>query len=373
MLKKVLHISMSSGKGGLELYVGRVAKDLTQLGWEVYSINLENTKVSEYMEKEGIESLTFASNFASILSFLKVVRWIKKNKISVIHCHKSSDLRLALVIKPFLQGVRIFYTDHVGGSSSKKDPYHRLAYSAVERVFSISDATYVRNVKNLPISSRRISRLHHGIDVEKYIPYSDSNRREEKRRNLNIPAKSVAVGLPARVTPGKGQEIWIKALAKIPESLPIVAFSIGGIDRDSGGTEEYYEKMIRLANLEKISNRVVFLGHRDDLHEIIPAMDIICIPSRNEAFGLTVIESMAAGAAVIGSSSGALPELLGEEGGVLVDPSDVDAWARAIENLAQDETLRQSLGYAARKRAVNYFSKGAHVSALESYYMETNE
>lgn len=371
MNKKVLQICMSQGKGGMELYVGRIAEDLKDIGWEVYSVCLEGTRVAQYMDNIGVEKRELPSTFISIMKAKSILKWIKNNNISVVHCHKSSDLRLAIFLKMMARDLRIFFTDHVGGKSSKKDPYHRLAYGIVERVFSISDATYKRNVNNLPLPTERVSRLHHGIDVVKYAPYRDPGLREEKRRSLGVPEGSIAIGLPGRVTPGKGQDIWLKALARLPSDLPYRALSIGGTARSNGGVEEFHDELQAIVKAEGIQDRVDFLGHRNDLDEIVPALDIVCIPSRNEAFGLTVIESMAAGVAIIGSNAGSLPELLPDGFGILVGFDDIDGWAEAIEELLRDSELRESLGHAARERAVAHFSKERHVELLADYYLES--
>src|SRR5690554_2930419 len=368
MKEKVLHVCMSRGKGGMELYVGRVIKDLKDFGWDVYGICLKNTKVSEYMEKEGIENKTFSSNASSLACSYEIARWVRGRGIKVIHCHKSSDLRLALLLKVLVKGLVVFYTDHVGGRSKKKDFYHRLAYGAVSRVFSISDATYQRNIENLPLPIEKITCLHHGVDVSRYSPYASSEDREIKRASLGCLPNSVLICLPGRVTPGKGQELWVKAISLLPENINYFAISVGGTSISDGGIDGYYEKLVDFVNSKGLEEKVKFLGHREDLHEILPASDIVCIPSINEAFGLTVIESMASGVAVIGSSSGSLPELLGSEAGMLVKAEDAVAWADAIKHLIENPSVRKLFGEAARKRSVGFFSKASHVESLVGYY-----
>lgn len=352
------------------MYVGRVAKELKEAGWEVYAVCLRDTRVDQYMRKEGVDSLAFPTVWHSVVGFYRVVSWMKKNGVKVVHCHKSSDLRLALLIKLFFKDVRFFFTDHVGSTRSKKDFYHRMAYGILDKVFSISHSTYERNIRNLPVDRDRVTCLHHGVDVDKYSPYPDEESRSEKRKRLGIPSDTVVVGVPGRVTPGKGQELWLRAVSRLPRELPFLAFIIGGTSRSDGGVEECYNNLVGLVEQEGLSGKVRFLGHRDDLDEILPALDVICIPSRNEAFGLTVIESMASGVAVIGSRSGSLPELLGDDSGVLVGVEDVQAWTAAMEELIRDKGRRLELGRLARNRAVYCFSKGQHLQKLIAFYSE---
>src|SRR5690554_5101766 len=107
-----------------------------------------------------------------------------------------------------------------------------------------------------------------------------------------------------------------------------------------------------------------FTGFPPDLHGPFKALEVVCVPSRNEAFGLTVIEAMAAGKAVIGSDSGAIPELLERECGRLAPPEDAEAWAAAMAELAGDAELRRRLGQAARRRVEEDFTLAAHVAGL---------
>ncbi|WP_040240180.1 glycosyltransferase family 4 protein [Chromohalobacter japonicus] len=368
MAQRVLHVCMSEGKGGMELYVRRIAADLQRAGWAVYAVCLEGSRVSDYMRELDVERRCFSSNASALWHARSILAWMRDQRIEVVHFHKSSDLRLALLLKLMSKELTFFYTDHVGGTSQKKDLYHRLAYGTLHRVFSISDATYERNVNNLPLPVERISRLHHGVDVEAYAPYPDAEARQAKRRALGISEGAVAIGLPGRVTPGKGQRVWVEALAGLPGDLAFHALSIGGTTWDSGGVEAFHEELQERVVAKGLNEQVVFLGHRDDLSEILPALDIVCIPSRNEAFGLTVIESMASGVAIVGSNSGSLPELLVDDCGLLVEPDDIEGWSRALEGLIRDEGLRRSLADAARKRAVDAFSRDRHVEILAEYY-----
>ena len=117
-----------------------------------------------------------------------------------------------------------------------------------------------------------------------------------------------------------------------------------------------------------LESRVTFAGFRRDLPRLFEALDIVCVPSRNEAFGLTVIEAMAAGKAVVGSDSGAIPELLDAETGRLAAPDDPQAWSDALAELAADAELRKGIGQAARHRVETGFTLASHVKALIEEY-----
>ena len=369
MEKKVLHICMSDGKGGMELYVDRICSELSNNGWKVYGVALAHTKVSSYMRSLNLETKEFKSVAQSILGVLKVTSWIKRENISVVHCHKSSDLRLSFLLKKLVPELKVFFTDHVGGSSEKKDFYHRVAYGSLERVFSISNATYERNVKNLPVKKDKITVLHHGVDTEKFKPCHDKAWLKKKKADLKLPSDCLLVGLPGRVTPGKGQDTWIKALGLLADK-EFVAVSIGGTKWSDGGIESFHDDLVNLSSDLGLNNKVNFLGAREDVEEILKVLDIVCIPSKNEAFGLTIIESMATGKPIIGSNAGSVPELLDKDCGLLAVADDPEDWAAKITLLLEDSDMREKMGAKARERALKNFSQAKHAEQLAGYYRD---
>ncbi|MDQ7734490.1 glycosyltransferase family 4 protein [Halomonas sp. SpR1] len=352
----------------MELYVDRIIEDLQGEGWKVFGICLTNTKVETYMRRNGIPYKAFSNRAKALADIFVLRRWLLEEKITVIHCHKSSDLRLTTLLKLLLPNLKILYTDHVGGTSPKKNLYHRIAYSKTDRILSISQATYDRNISNLPVARDRIACLPHGVDTNKYRPCFELATINAMREALGIPVDAVVIALPGRVTPGKGHDVWVNALLALNPVLNFYALSIGGTDYATGGVESFYEQLQNAIAGTELKNKVTFLGHRSDLADILPVLDIVCIPSKNEAFGLTIIESMACGLPIIGSNSGSLPELVDANSGVLVEPFNVPAWRDAMEALIRNESQRKAMGRAARQRVEQHFSNKQHVKRLIEYY-----
>ncbi|MGO3158192.1 MAG: glycosyltransferase family 4 protein [Halomonas sp.] len=368
MKNKVLQLCLSDGKGGMELYVDRVMEDLQAEGWDVIGICLKGTKVEAYMQRNGVPYKAFASNGQALANIFSLRRWLVEKEVTVIHCHKSSDLRLTTLLKALLPKLNIFYTDHVGGQRPKKSLYHRIAYGSVARVFSISQATHQRNICNLPVPRERVVCLPHGVDIVKYRPCHDFAAIRAKRKALGVLTDAVLIGLPGRVTPGKGQDVWVNALLKLDPMLNFYALSIGGTDHATGGVEAFYAQLEQAVAGTFLADKITFLGHRNDLTEILPVLDMVCIPSKNEAFGLTIIESMACGMPIIGSNTGSLPELVDADSGVLVGAFDVHAWHDAMDIMIRDAAKRQVMGDAARLRVEKHFSNKQHVKRLIEYY-----
>lgn len=370
MSGKVLQLCLSKGAGGLEVYLARIIAGLKQQGWDVYGVALEGTRVAEYMHAAGIHYRARKSQAQALMGVRSIVRWMRLEGIEVIHCHKSSDLRLAALIKCFLPRIKLLYTDHVGSKRAKKDMFHRWAYGKVDRVLSISDETRERNVNALPLPADRITRLHHGIEIDQFPPLSSRDDRHALLRELGLPTDVATICLPARVAEGKGHEVWLKALAQLPTELAWHGVILGGTEWAQGGDETYVAGIKALVEQLGLTSRVTFTGHRSDIRRLLPAFDILCIPSRNEAFGLTVIESMAAGRPVVGSNSGAIPELLTDNSGLLATFDDPASWAAQLTMLLNDAALQERLGNAGRKRVEAHFSQQQHVEKLIRLYTD---
>lgn len=371
MSYKVMHICLSDGWGGLEMYPARIIPELQRQGWEAHGLALAGSRVAESLAAAGIEPLTVLSRGRALLQVGRILAYLRRHGIEVLHCHKSSDLRLGALLATLRPTLRLFFTDHMGVTRPKKDLYHRWAYGQITRLFAISEATLKRNLAAFPLPPERIRRLYLGIDLSPYAPQLDAVAREALREELGVAVGQVAIGLPGRLTDGKGHAVWLEGLARLRERAPSLSWHgvlIGGLTAREGSDEAYVAQLrTRVAELGLVEH-VTFTGFRPDLPRLFEALDIVCVPSRNEAFGLTVVEAMAAGKAIVGADSGAIPELLEAGCGRLAAPHDPVDWAEALAELGQDAALRQRLGQAACARAALHFDVTTHVKALISEY-----
>lgn len=165
----------------------------------------------------------------------------------------------------------------------------------------------------------------------------------------------------------KGGVILMSAWKSLCKNFPDVILNIAG----DGQAKKFLEDYSMLSDLK---GQVRFLGWlgQDQLSEILQADCILIVPSLlGEAFGLIAAEAAMAGAAIIVSRIGALPEIIENEvSGLVVTPSDSFELAGAVQRLLADKELRLSLGKAAKARAENLFSFDKSVSAYEILYKE---
>jgi len=372
---RVMQICLSKSWGGLEMYPAKLSRALVAKGCEVHGLALTNSRVAQSFEAARIAALTYSSSARALLSLRQVLRYIREHQITVLHAHKSGDMRLAALLVQFEPQLKLFFTDHIGVTRPKKGWYHRWAYSKVQRVFSISKATHATNLGAFALEPQRITQLYNGIDFEGYEAPIDEAARMSLRHSLGVPSQGVLIAAPGRLTPGKGQLLFLQAMAKLAQmsvAQPWHAVVIGEASDEDAAPGGYKAQLFQAREQLGLTERVTFAGFRDDMAHCLQASDIAAIPSYGEAFGLSVIEAMAAGCAVVGARVGAIPELIVNDTGLLATPRDAADWARCFAALIGDAGLRQKLGRNARAHALANFGMDGHAEQLMGYYSQTS-
>jgi len=171
------------------------------------------------------------------------------------------------------------------------------------------------------------------------------------RTELDLAERSLLAVLPGRLQRWKGQDIAIRAIARVAGDVDVHLVLVGGT---LFGIEAPYQSELReLSASLGISDRVHMLGFRERMAEVYASADMVLHTSRHpEPYGLVVAEAKTYGCAVIATNAGAIPEQIRDgETGLLVPPEDAEALARAVRDLAGSESRRRQLGTCAKQDA----------------------
>jgi len=117
---RVLHLCLSQSWGGLEMYPARVTPELQRQGWAVHGMALAGTRVADAFKAVGVEPLTVGSRPAALLQLPRILRYLDRHDIRVVHAHKSSDMQIAALLAQWRPGLRLFFTDHMGVKKAQK-------------------------------------------------------------------------------------------------------------------------------------------------------------------------------------------------------------------------------------------------------------
>lgn len=298
-----------------------------------------------------------AKYIAMWFSYPSLLRTLKKYDIDMVHSNGSVfDLgaRISRTLGvPHVWHLREFGTEDETVKPVWGENYILKAYKKGDAFIAISDA--IKKYYNGRISQDKIHRIYNGIDTSKYNKLSvHENPRVE----------FVMVGV---VTPHKNQFEAVRAAACLV-TKGLTNFHITIIGQESLDYANEIKKYVREHNL---SEYVSFLGLRNDVPDLLQKMDIGLMLSKTEAFGRVTIEYMFQNLAVIGSDTGANPELI-EDGrtGLLYHFGDEKELAQKMQALIENKQKLVSIAEEGRKFALDTFPSIKNSDAVFSLYKQ---
>jgi glycosyltransferase involved in cell wall biosynthesis len=237
----------------------------------------------------------------------------------------------------------------------------------------LANSAYTAGAVRAAAPRARIEVVHNPVDLVRWDP--ERIDREAARVRLGLAGtRDVLLGVVAQLSPWKGQDTAIETLRLlVGEGLDAHLLLIGSakfVARSTRFDNEAYVAGLRAevarAGLE---DRVDWLGERDDVPELVRALDILLLPSREEPFGRALIEAMALRVPVIATNVGGPPEIVTDgEQGYLLPPEQPAAWAQAVRRIAASPQLGEAMGRAGRERAAHAFSAERHAARVLEVY-----
>ncbi|HYR07205.1 MAG TPA: glycosyltransferase family 4 protein [Longimicrobium sp.] len=255
-----------------------------------------------------------------------------------------------------LAGVRrIIVHDRTSGARTVRAPavhlakraLHGLPWLSADCFVAVSDFVRDRLITVNGTPPARTHRIYNGIDLSRF----DGADRSALPRLLGVDAGRRIVFCSGRVQPYKGMQTLVDAFALLrDEGLDDVELAVAG-------DGPYLEELRGIAARHDLRN-VHFLGRRTDIPALLAGATVAVVPSLwEEAFGLAVVEAMAAGVPLVASRTGGIPELVEEGGtGMLVPPGDARALADALRLLLRNPALRGAMAVRGPVTAHRRFS-----------------
>jgi len=256
--------------------------------------------------------------------------------------------------------------------------------TATMRLIAATATTVVANSRYTACSVRRVAPnvclevVHNPVDLERWDPARIDRIRA--RAGLGVVGeRAMLMGVVAQLSPWKGQDTAIEALRIVrEEGIDAHLLLIGSAKFVARATrfdnEGYVAGLRRLVADAGLEDYVTWMGEREDVPELVRALDVLLLPSWEEPFGRALIEAMALNVPVVATNVGGPPEII-EDGreGYLVPPREPLLWARAVRRLAEEPQRGAEMGRAGRRRVQEAFSVEHHVSSmLDVYERATN-
>jgi glycosyltransferase involved in cell wall biosynthesis len=230
----------------------------------------------------------------------------------------------------------------------------------IDCVVSVSEDLRRQLLRYLP-ESKTVT-IHNGIDLEKVFSRLSVSQAKER---LGIPARCSVIGTVGRLDPIKRLDLFLRASHQIATAQPNTRFLIAG-----EGKEE--SRLRNLAANLGLRERVSFLGHREDVYDVLRAMDISVLCSDHEGLPMTLLETLYLGIPVVARPVGGVAEVI-QDGvnGVWVMSTEESVLAQACLQLLREGSRREALSRQGRVRVATCFDADRSADQLAALYIRS--
>lgn len=346
-----------------------VASPLGPLHERVSALGLRHVAIAGTQASFRLNLRTTSRELASLArSALQVARAARRLRADVVHANTTRAGLIAIAARALGAPAPLVHV---------RDwmPPGRAA-DAVLHVVARGAAGVVANSRYLAgqLEGKRVQRLHvihNPIDLARFDP--GDHDRAAARRRLGISGDAPLAGVLGQLTPWKGQDDAMRALAVARRSVPGAVLVIAGSAKFSGAATRFDNaafaaSLARLPAQLRLGGAVRLLGEIDDVPQLLAALDVLLVPSWEEAFGRVVVEGMAMGLTVIATASGGPPEIIDDgRTGFLLAPRDPQAWGVLLAELLRCPARRADIG-AAAQIAARRFAPELHAAAMLAAY-----
>jgi mannosyltransferase len=280
--------------------------------------------------------------------------WRRRTPL-IWHARRNNEMIIGVLLKALGWPLKLLFT------SAAQRHHSWITRWLIRRM----DAVIATSAISASFLKREATVVMHGVDADRYAPPPD---RAAAFAGSALPGR-YAIGCFGRVRAQKGTDVFVEAMCRLLPRYPdFSAAIVGAITPDQSAFAGGLKAKIAAAGLQ---SRIIMTGELpiEEVERWFSRLTVYAFTSRNEGFGLTLIEAMSVGAALVASRAGAA-ELVVEDGstGMLVPPGDADALVAALEPLLRDPEAAAAMGARARARVVTAFSLDAEANGIAAVY-----
>lgn len=377
----------------------KIAQVITRLDWggapDIYRILADNlypgafdvtlvTGPTQYPTKKTADFLTKFSGKLHIVPALKreidpvsdiraligLWRLFSIGKFDIVHTHTAKAGALGRIAAKLAGTGVVVHTPHGhnlygyfdAGMTGKVVAAEKFLSRRTDMIIALTELEKSDYLKTGIAPEGKIEVIYQGLELDKYT--RDRKDIAALKRSFNIDMDDNVVGMIGRLETVKGPEFFVDMASHLSEKHPRTKFIITGEGSLRGELEER-------ARRSGLSGSVIFTGWRDDIPEILSILDILVMPSLNEAVGMSIIEAQAEGVPVVATRVGGIPEVVRDKvTGLLVAPSDSKALAEAVSALLSDNDRRAEMALMGKSWVRGKFTASQMVTKTSDLYAD---
>lgn len=349
--------------GGTETMIMEYAQHLHRQGYDVRVRSLvEDGPVISLLRQEGIRADSVRMRGAyDVGGLVRLVARLRRERPDILHTFLFHANILGRIAGRFLR------IPVVISSQRSIDDWRRLPHTLLDRwtapwadlIISNSEAGRRRLLVRERLPAEKVITIHNGLDLSKYR--LDGAARSVAD-SLGIDPTAPIVGMIANLLPSKGYDLFLRAASEVLTQVGHARFLVVGEGR-------LRTQLMGLASECGLEDKVLFLGYRRDIPELLSAMDVFVLSSRWEGLPVAVLEAMAMAKPVVATDVGGVSELVVDgETGILVPPGSSHELARGIVTLLRDPERARRMGERGRERVESEFRVDAMCRTTEQVY-----
>ncbi|MFN2215696.1 MAG: glycosyltransferase family 4 protein [Anaerolineales bacterium] len=354
---RILHVIDHTDSGGAQVQMADRMSDLKdQFEFSVAVLGRTGDFSSRYKQM-GIPVVELAKgrNRWNLAVFFSLLRLVKSEKPDIIYAHLFKSMILSS-FAAFLTGTACILRDHSGLNRRSLQFYFpnllvrslfslafRLAIKLSDHVVVFNEIEMQDYTSEFNVPQAKLDFLPNSINI---VNLDSSQFKFDLRKELNLSEKTRIIIMVGRLAPEKDWPTFIEVAERFPDPQQCSFVAIGGGQLDAS---------LRELALDKGLKNFHFLGERKDVASLLGQADAFLLTSKQESFGLVILEAMAAGCPVISSrTTGASSIIEHGRNGYLVDIGDVDGFTSALKTILSDTKLAKDLINNARSSLGEY-------------------
>ncbi|MBF0619801.1 MAG: glycosyltransferase [Candidatus Omnitrophica bacterium] len=357
---KVLQVLPEMNVGGVERGTLDLARYLVEHGHESVVVSQGGTLVPQ-LEAEGTKHIQLPVHQKNIFTAWHCVkeleRIIRAEKADIVHARSRVPAWIAYFAArrtdaEFVTTCHGYYANHWLS--------HPMGWG--KRVIAISDVIGRHMIEDFKVHAENVRLIHRSVDLDTF--------QYRPRKSGRSPYVVTMIG---RITPLKGHEYFLKAMAKVIRKMPYVRVRIIG-DAPSN-KQAYKDNLVLLTKRLGIVDQVEFMGNCSDIPQKLSETDVLVLATvTQEAFGRVLIEAQAVGVPVVATKVGGVVDIVEhEKTGLLVLPKDPDDIAQAVTRLLTDLKLVDAMTAEARARVEQRYTLEQMASKTLKVYEEVRK
>jgi glycosyltransferase involved in cell wall biosynthesis len=353
---RILHTEWSDGWGGQERRIISEMAGMARRGHHVVLATRPQCRIAAEAAKIGIPVLLLPMrNKADLASIIPLARYLSREGIQVVNTHSGVDSWIGAFAAKLARTPALVRTRHL--NIPLKRNWVNFVHYMANRIVSCGQTMKSQLVEGCGFPPEQVISIPTGIDFARFTP---ARPRSQVRQELGIAEDEFAVLMVGVIRSVKRHEIALRAFQAFLEKHPAAQLLLAG-------DGPMRERMVELAAELGIAGKARFLGHREDVPDLMAAADLLLLTSRSEGVPQAVTQALGLGLPVVATAVGGVPELIiHERTGLLVPPEDPHAAAEAMLRVADDAQLAARLGGAGRRHALAEFSLDAMLDNTEA-------